>query len=142
MKIRPAEIPDYKIMKAYDQFAGDRRLDMQRGELLVADLNEDRAVGYLKLTSHEFFNRPLISLVNTHPDFRKKGIASALIKEAVQRAPWRQVYTSTELSNEKMQRLLPTLGFAFVGEIKNFNFDGETELIYCYTKSELFPASS
>ena len=41
IKIRPAEVTDYKIIKAYDQFAGDSRFDMQRGELLVADLDEN-----------------------------------------------------------------------------------------------------
>ena len=117
-------------MKEYDLFAGDRRMDMERGELLIADHEEHLCVGYLKLTSNEFFNKPLISLVNVDEKYRSKGIGSRLINKAIELASWHEVYLTTETRNTGMQRLASRLGFAEVGIIHGLNFDGEDELVY------------
>ncbi len=42
--IRPCEIRDYPALKSFDEFMGDRRIDMQQGNLMVATL-EDAVVG-------------------------------------------------------------------------------------------------
>ncbi|MEJ2762949.1 GNAT family N-acetyltransferase [Photobacterium sp. MCCC 1A19761] len=133
IKIRRSKVTDYVRMKEFDEFAGDRRMDMERGELFIADLGSIPCVGYLKLTSNEFFNKPLISLVNTHPDYRGKGIGAALIRSAVAQAGWHKVYSTTEESNTRMQSLFESIGFEKVGTICDFNFDGEAEWVYCYT---------
>ena len=134
VKVRAAKVEDYKNIKVYDEFAGDRRFDMERGELLVADVDQNKAVGFLKITSNEFFNKPLISIVNTHPNYRNKGIATALIKKALEQASWYKVYTTIEASNVKTQKLFLSIGFDRVGEIKECNFNEETEVVFCYTK--------
>jgi len=77
-KIRKAKVSDYSAILEYDEFPGDRRIDIERGELLIADCGLDQAVGYLRVTSNEFFNKPLIAIVNTDPDFRSIGIASRI----------------------------------------------------------------
>lgn len=133
LRIRKSKISDYPVLREFDEFAGDRRMDMERGELLIADLGSNSCVGYAKLTCNEFFNKPLISIVNTHPDYRGKGVATALIKAAIDQATWHKVYTTTEVSNTKMQSLLQHLGFEQVAEIKGFNFDGEAEFVFCHT---------
>lgn len=135
VKVRSAEISDYKILNQYDEFAGDRRIEMERGELFVADIDGTKAVGFLVITSNEFFNKPLISLVNVAPDFRQKGVAKALIEFAIKRSGWIKLYAATEASNDIMHTLFPKVGFELVGEIMDFNFDGEAEKIYCYSKS-------
>lgn len=133
--IRPAEVSDYRIINDYDDFAGDRRIDMERGELFVADTADERSVGFLKLTSNEFFNKPMISIVNVRPNLRRRGIASALIRNAVEKASWCKVYTSTEADNEVMHLLLPKLGFERVGSIGGLNFDGGDEVVFCFQKT-------
>ena len=135
IKVRAAEIADYKIINQYDEFAGDRRIEMERGELFVADIDGIKAVGFLVITSNEFFNKPLISLVNVVPDFRQKGVAKVLIEFAIKRSGWIKLYAATEASNDIMHTLFPKVGFELVGEIMDFNFDGEAEKIYCYSKS-------
>jgi RimJ/RimL family protein N-acetyltransferase len=132
--VRAAIIPDYKAIVAYDEFLGDRRIDMERGELFVADMGVAKAVGYLKLTSNEFCNKPLISIVNVREDSRHQGIATALIQDAISRTGWKKVYISTEPSNSAMLTLLPRLGFKEVGTIRELNFDGEDEIFFCFEK--------
>lgn len=133
--IRPAEVSDYRIINEYDDFAGDRRIDMERGELFVADTADERSVGFLKLTSNEFFNKPMISIVNVRPNLRGRGIASALIRDAIERANWHKVYTSTEADNDVMHHLLPKLGFVRVGSIGGLNFDEGEEVVFCFQKT-------
>lgn len=132
--IRPAEVPDYKIIVEYDQFLGERRIDMERGELFVADVGEARAVGYFKLTSNEFCHKPLVSIVIVRPEYRRQGIATAMIEEAIRRASWTKVYTSTEPGNLAMHNLLHRIGFKLVGTIEGLNFDGDDEVFFCYDK--------
>lgn len=131
--IRKSKVTDYVRMKEFDECAGDRRIDMERGELFIADLGSISCVGYLKLTCNEFFNKPLISGVNTHPDYRGQGIGAALIRSAVAQAGWHKVYSTTEESNSRMQSLLESIGFEKVGTIRDFNLDGEAEWVYCFT---------
>tara|TARA_R110002072_G_scaffold20841_10_gene75264 strand:+ start:842 stop:1213 length:372 start_codon:yes stop_codon:yes gene_type:complete len=119
-------------MKEFDVFAGDRRMDMERGELLVADYKAHLCAGYLKLTSNEFFNKPLISLVVINEAYRSRGIGSQLIIEAIERASWHEVYLTTEARNTGMQRLASKLGFLEVGLVRGLNFDGEDELVFRY----------
>jgi RimJ/RimL family protein N-acetyltransferase len=133
LKIRKAMLSDYPIILEYDEFPGDRRIDMERGELLIADCGLDKAVGYLRVTSNEFFNKPLIAILNTRPNFRSLGIATELIKAAIVNSTWHKVYSTTEETNGSMQSLFSKLGFQQVAAMKEFNFDGSTELLYCYT---------
>jgi hypothetical protein len=83
---------------------------MERGELLIADCGLDKAVGYLRVASNEFFNKPLIAIVNTHPEFRSRGIVSELVKAAIGISTWQKVYSTTEESNVSMTSLFLKLG--------------------------------
>ena len=84
--VRKSRFSDYQYLLKFDEFTGDRRIDMERGELLVADLDSKACIGYAKLTSYEFFNKPLISIVNTHPEYRGIGVADIrnLANKAIQ----------------------------------------------------------
>jgi RimJ/RimL family protein N-acetyltransferase len=134
--VRNCQISDYPIIREYDQFMGDRRLDMERGELLVSDYGQQQAVGYLKLTSNEFFNKPLISLVNVSEEFRGLGIGAKLIGHALNEAKWHQVYLTTEPKNTGMQKLALRLGFEEAGVVKGLNFTGEDELIFRWSRHQ------
>ncbi len=128
--VRPAEFADYKIIREYDEFLGDRRLDIQRRELLVADYGSARAVGFMKLTASAFLNRPLIEIICVAQKLRRVGIAKSLLQVACQHYVGCHIYLTTEESNEPMKTLLVTQGWALVGHIDGFNFSGERELIY------------
>lgn len=134
--IRDSRISDYPIIREYDQFMGDRRIEMERGELIVADYASNESVGYLKLTSNEFFNKPLISLVNVAEKYRGLGVGSNLIQSALENAKWHQVYLTIEPSNTVMHRLIERLGFAEVGIVKGLNFNGDDELIFRWSRRQ------
>lgn len=132
--VRDCVVSDYPIIAEYDQFMGDRRVDLERGEFVVADLGKSKAVGYLKLTSNEFFNKPLISIVNVSKEYRRLGIGSKLISHALTQTKWHQVYLTTKPRNSGMQTLVVKLGFEEVGIVKGLNFNGEDELIFRWSR--------
>jgi GNAT superfamily N-acetyltransferase len=103
--IRPCQLGDYTALRTLDEFIGDRRIDMQRGSLLVAEV-DGSAVGYAKVAPAEFLGWPLLSILCVATAFRRQGIGSALIASAVRNAQWLRLYCSTEASNNVMQSLL------------------------------------
>lgn len=128
--VRPAIFADYKIIREYDEFLGDRRLDIQRRELLVADNGDDCAVGFLKMTSSAFLDRPIIEILCVAQAQRRRGIATRLLEAACLHYHGCQIYLTTEESNRIMRGLLDARGWANVGHIDGFNISGERELIY------------
>ena len=128
--IRPATFADYKIIRVYDEFLGDRRLDIQRRELFVADNGDHSAAGFLKITASSFLDRPLVEIVCVAPAQRRQGIATRLLDAACKQYHGCEIYLTTEKSNVIMQQLLDTCGWAQVGSIAGFNIGGELELIY------------
>ncbi len=96
--IRPCEIRDYPALKSFDEFMGDRRIDMQQGNLMVATL-EDAVVGYSKVAPSEFMGWPPLSIVCAASSSRRRGIGRDLVEGARSAAQWLRLYTSTEASN-------------------------------------------
>ncbi|WP_162894076.1 GNAT family N-acetyltransferase [Phaeobacter sp. LSS9] len=103
--IRPCDISDYPALKGFDEFMGDRRIDMQQGSLLVATL-ESAVVGYAKVAHSEFMGWPLHSIVCVAPSSRRQGVGRDLVEGARLAAQWLRLYTSTEASNIPMRNLL------------------------------------
>jgi RimJ/RimL family protein N-acetyltransferase len=119
-----------KIIRDYDEFLGERRLDFQRGELVVADHENNKAVGFMKLSAGEFLSWPLVSVICVSERFRRKGIGRALVDYAWQSSRSPCVYLTTEGSNHAMRALLAAAGWLEVGHIDRFNVDGDSELIF------------
>ena len=130
INVRRAIRSDYPIIKAYDRFMGDRREDIERGELFIADFQDHRAVGYLKLSSDMFFNKPLVTYLCIHPEFRRKGLASRLLLEVEKHVGWDRLFISTGEDNQGMQELLPKVGYQKCGEISGLNENGTAEWFY------------
>jgi ribosomal protein S18 acetylase RimI-like enzyme len=85
-------------------------------------------LGFAVLTQ-EFFGEHFIELLVVHPDQRRRGVASALIRHIEQIVPTEKLFTSTNESNAPMQALCETLGFVKSGWIDNLD-DGDPEVIY------------
>jgi len=96
--IRTCEISDYPALRAFDEFMGDRRIDMQQGNLLVTTL-DDVVAGYAKVAPSEFMGWPLLSIVCVSPLHRRQGIGRDLVEGAKSAAQWLRLYSSTEASN-------------------------------------------
>ena len=128
--VRRAIRSDYPIIKEYDQFMGDRREDIEKGELFIADLDKHRAAGYLKLSSSMFFNKPFVTYLCINSEFRRKGIATELLLGVEQHVGWDRLFLSTEEDNHAMQDLLAKIGYAKCGDITHLNENGVSEWFY------------
>ena len=77
----------------------------------------------------DFFGHGFVDLLLVHPDFRRRGVASALMRVAELDAPTEKVFTSTNQSNVAAQRLFERLGYARSGTIDNLD-EGDPEIVY------------
>ena len=84
--------------------------------------------GYTVLRN-DFFGHGFVDLLLVHPDFRRRGLATALMRAAELDAPTEKLFTSTNQSNVAAQRLFERLGFVRSGTIDNLN-EGDPELVY------------
>jgi GNAT superfamily N-acetyltransferase len=85
-------------------------------------------LGFVVLTQ-EFFAQYFIDLLIVHPDQRRKGVASALMRHVEQIVPSEKLFTSTNESNAPMRALCERLGYVKSGWIDNLD-DGDPEIIY------------
>jgi GNAT superfamily N-acetyltransferase len=127
--IRPCDIHDYPALKNFDEFIGDRRIDMQQGSLLVATL-ENAVVGYAKVAPSGFMGWPLLSIVCVAPSLRRQGIGRELVEGARSAAQWLRLYTSTEESNIPMRNLLQNCDAREIGFTDDLNMSGEREILF------------
>ncbi|MGQ0543366.1 MAG: GNAT family N-acetyltransferase [Blastocatellia bacterium] len=79
--------------------------------------------------NYKFYDNGWIEMLHVHPQFRRQGIGSALIRHLINACRTLKLFTSTNQSNFPMQRLLATLEFDRSGFIENLD-EGDPELVY------------
>jgi GNAT superfamily N-acetyltransferase len=89
---------------------------------------ETQLVGFLLMHEH-FFELPFIELLIVHPSFRCQGIGMALMQHIETIYTPGKLFTSTNLSNERMQRLCERLGYVRSGIVEHLDED-DPELFY------------
>ena len=129
-QIRLAVRKDFVEMRDWDEFWGDRRQEMQRGEIYVATDLQDKCIGYVRVAQNEFLKYPLISLVCVRQDQRRRSIGLHLLEFVKERMQGLRLFCTTEESNSEMQPLLLKAGFQRVGHVDHLNSDGSRELIF------------
>src|SRR5215470_13834366 len=82
---------------------------MAAGQISVARV--DAAVRGFVISDESFFDQFYVKLLMVHPDFRRRGIACALMRAAELDCQTGKLFTSTNQSNIPMQRLCERLGF-------------------------------
>ena len=128
--IRSGILSDYPRLVAYDEFIGDRRLDLQAGEVLVADADDVDAAAFVKIAPKDFMGWPLLAILCVQPTLRRQGIGRSLLAHIKGSERFPAVFTSTESSNLAMRELLDAVGARNVGSVDGLNLSGERELLY------------
>ncbi len=88
----------------------------------------ERVIGF-NAWNREFFSRPLIWLAVVKPQYRGAGIGSLLFAKTERDCKGMRLYSSTNRSNEAMQRFHERRGYRVAGEL---DLDpGDPEVFYC-----------
>lgn len=96
-------------------------------QCVVATINNE-PVGFACYDT-TFFECCFIQLVIVNPNFRRLGIAGALIRYIEEHSPTPKLFTSTNESNTIMQQVCLSLDFVRSGIIENLD-DGDPEWVY------------
>ena len=89
----------------------------------------DREMVGFAVADQTFYGQTFIWLLIVTPEHRRKGVATELIRVIESNCPTRKLFTSTNISNAIMQRLLNKLGFVPSGRIDNLD-ENDPELVY------------
>jgi ribosomal protein S18 acetylase RimI-like enzyme len=109
----------------------ERRASIERwiadGSMRVA-LAADEIVGYC-VTERAFFGQWFVVMLMVANGARSQGIGAELLLDAQRQRAKAKLFTSTNLSNQPMQRLLARLGWRSVGIVYGLDA-GDPELFY------------
>jgi ribosomal protein S18 acetylase RimI-like enzyme len=132
--IERASSGDFEHICALDETvhagASRRRLigdALAQGRIAVARVDE--VIRGFVIFDQSFFDQFYVRLLIVHPDFRRRGLATALMRAAELDCQTGKLFTSTNQSNIPMQQLCERLGFVKSGYIENLD-EGDAELIY------------
>jgi GNAT superfamily N-acetyltransferase len=104
------------------------RRSVEAGECAVAVADGAVIAGYA-IWHDRFFHARMIELLVVASALRRRGIGGDLLDFLVRHCPTPKIWTSTNLSNTPMQRLLATRGFQLSGFIEGLD-EGDPELVY------------
>jgi ribosomal protein S18 acetylase RimI-like enzyme len=133
-RIRIARSSDTDTLLAFDLIAQGEperqafiRRAVEQGHCTVAEV-EGKPVAYIIMERH-FFGWPVIELMYVRTDYRQYGYATALMRHIEATCASAKLFTSTNLSNLPMQRLLEKLGYRISGVVHNLD-EGDPEVFY------------
>jgi ribosomal protein S18 acetylase RimI-like enzyme len=136
LDVRGARSDDVEAIEALDPRASvdeERRRFIRQavaeGSAFVAEHGGDAGVvGYVVL-EHTFFGHGFVSMLVVHPDHRRAGVGSTLMRHLERACRSARIFTSTNRSNRPMQALLEGLGYVRSGIVDDLD-PGDPELVY------------
>ncbi len=128
---QPHDIPEICALDHLAQTNDDRRrfiCDAVHDAAAHVAVVDGGIAGYM-VFAHSFFNRGFIAMLYVHPDHRRTGVGSALVRHAEDLCRTDRIFTSTNRSNLPMQALLNNLGYTWSGIVADLD-PGDPELFY------------
>ncbi|MEM9245449.1 MAG: GNAT family N-acetyltransferase [Cyanobacteria bacterium P01_F01_bin.153] len=119
----------------------DVREWVRKGCAIVA-LVDERVVGYAVL-EYSFFSCGFISMLIVQEAYRRRGIATALVKRLEETCSTAKLFTSTNESNAPMRALMSGMSYEPSGVVYNLD-EGDPELFYFkrITKNGALPGTT
>ena len=134
ISIRPAVESDIEALCSLDLIARQEkerrefiRREVVSGNCFVAVANET-VIGY-GMFNYNFYHNGFVDMIYIQSEHRRRGAGEALFRhmESLCRTP--KLFTSTNLSNLRMQSLLAKLEYELSGVIHNLD-EGDPEVVY------------
>ena len=135
MEIRQARESDIEALPAlrrYVQEETPRHRAFIRRVLPLGDMHIvliDGEFAGSVITDIHLWGRGFVWLLWVEPDFRRQGVATALMRHAEKLASPPRLFTSTQSSNLASQRLFESLGYERSGQLEKMD-DTNPELFY------------
>ncbi|WP_019926493.1 GNAT family N-acetyltransferase [Nocardia sp. BMG111209] len=105
----------------------------EQDAVLVAEANGEPA-GYCVI-EYTFFDHGFLTMLMVSESFRGRGIGATLLRAARAACVTPKLFTSTNLSNHAMQRLLHRAGWLSVGMLHDLD-SGDPEVFYLHREPE------
>lgn len=133
--VRRARAEDAGALIALDSLADGRRQAAvrrwcQEGSAVVAE-GAAGPVGYC-VVEYTFFEQGFVSMLMVAPAARGRGVGRSLLDAVAAACATPKLFTSTNVSNQPMQRLLQRAGWSPVGLLHGLD-EGDPELFYLVT---------
>lgn len=127
MTIRNAVPEDFSAVDAFDIFAGDRKKEIESGEMLVAVVDNE-VVGYLSHNKN-FYGRPFAQFVCVKDVFRRRGVNTRLFSSVEDVYGNNElIFSSTEGDNKPMLSFFAKNGYKKSGVV--YNIQPVPEIIF------------
>ncbi|MEK7014364.1 GNAT family N-acetyltransferase [Bacillus sp. FSL R9-9410] len=104
---------------------------IDEGNCIIA--KEDNSISGFLTYDTNFFGYTFLSLIIVSPTKRRQGHASSLISYMLRHSPTQKIFSSTNESNESMQKVFNANGFIRSGIIENLDKD-DPEIIFYIKK--------
>ena len=100
---------------------------VEAGHCWVARI--DSVTAGFAVLDQNFFEQGFVAALAVHPNHRRHGLATALVRHLESVCPTEKLFTSTNQSNIVAQRLFESLAFVRSGWIDNLD-EGDPEIVY------------
>ena len=134
MEFRIATKADADAIIAFDRVAASEEARIAfifreiEASACYVTLVDGRVVAYAVL-NYKFYDNGWMEMLYVDSCFRRRGVASSLVRYLIDNCRTPKLFTSTNQSNLEMQRLLEALGFSRSGTIENLDED-DPEWVY------------
>lgn len=127
--IRAGKLTDLEAINSYDEFAGNRREEIEGGRLFVYEADGFPA-GYVSFAAQNFVGHPYVTYLCVESKYRRREIGRRLLEHIEAIFAKRILVVSTESTNEAMLSLLKKLGYTYSGSLMGLNEGGDDEVFF------------